>query len=258
MPLTAFEIVTLAIAVVTAGVYGYVGSRLERRRIEGEAALAWRLFIQWWYGLAAVTFAGAIFTLARGANIVDEAFALTYLYLVLLLITYILWCLLYYLLYLLTGKRSILAPITGFYIVFYVYMLYAITAAGPYLTAEGIKYREPLGGPVLALLVAGLLGPHLIGAVGYLRLFFKVEELTQRYRIGLISGTILLWFGSSLLGNIPVGDQRLAAQWWWILVTRGIALVAAFAFLLAYRPPRWVRDRYGIEAVDETTPPAWR
>ena len=46
-------------AVVSAGIYGYVGWRLGKRVISSsEGRLAWGSFTIWWYGLAATTLIG--------------------------------------------------------------------------------------------------------------------------------------------------------------------------------------------------------
>jgi hypothetical protein len=38
----------------------------------------------------------------------------------------------------------------------------------------------------------------------------------------------------------------LAQQDWWQLASRLIGLAAALTILMAYLPPRWLKQRYGI------------
>ena len=247
------EVVDLLLVITTALLYAYVGRRLGRRDVEGEARLAWRLFVHWWYGLSAMTGLGAVTRILHFAGVRDGALYITLAYVTLLILTYILWALLYYLVYLFTGDRRLLVPISVFYVGFYVFVLYLVAASGLYYdgATDQLQPRNELPGWLLLSFALLLVGPHIIGGMGYLRLFFKTEEPTQRYRIAIIAVSIVVWFSTSLVGRIPVGDATIADLPFWLFFTRLVGLAAAVAILLAYTPPRWVRERFGVLSIDD-------
>lgn len=253
MALDPVELARLMLVVTTAAVYAYVGRRLGQRSVAGEARLAWRLFVHWWYGVAAVTLLGAASTLLPLVGVRDGAVYLTLVYVTFLVLAYSLWALLYYLVYLFTGNRRVLYPISVFYVCFYVFVLYLIAASGLYYDAAAGELTPRNQLPSWLLLVFGVLlvGPQIVGGIGYFRLFFKTDEPTQRYRIAIIAGSIVAWFSTSLIGQIPWGDSRVADLPHWQLFTRLVGLAAALAILAAYVPPRWVRERYGILSIEE-------
>lgn len=241
-----------ALQVATAIMYAYVGYVITRRPTTGDARLATNLFATWWVGLALTTLGGVANRVLGYLHVTDVALYTTITYAVFLALMISLWGLLYYLLYLFTGTRRWLWPVTAFYVALYVYTLYLIAVAKPI----GVKVQawsvtmeyanQPTGWTVVVFFIA-LLVPILLGAIGYARLYFRVEGRTPRYRIGMVSSTFVLWFGSSLVVTILQTNTSPA----WQVMSRFIGLAAAVAIYFAYRPPAWVRARYGIRAIDE-------
>jgi uncharacterized membrane protein HdeD (DUF308 family) len=92
------------------------------------------------------------------------------------------------------------------------------------------------------ILIVLLLLPQIIGGLAYFTLYFRVSEVTQKYRILLVSWSIIVWFLSPIIALAG----GLAQQDWWQLVSRLIGLVAALTILMAYLPPRRLKQRYGI------------
>ena len=241
-----------AFSVVTAALYVYVGRVILRRHVEGDAKLASTLFATFWFGLGAATGVGSVITLLGWLGVTDLSIYLTVVQVTFLVIMVAVWALMYYLAYLFTGNRSLLIPISAYYLVFYAFTVYLIVLVD-YQSVAVEEWRVRLvaaAQPSRAISVAfglALIVPPLIGAVAYARLFFKVEGATQRYRIGLVSGTILAWFGSSLAAQLFQANTSA----WWQVASRAISVVAALLVYFAYRPPAWVRARYGIEATEE-------
>lgn len=66
-----------------------------------------------------------------------------------------------------------------------------------------------------------------------------LDPESARYRIGMVSGTLVLWFSSSITASL-VGLSRNEA---WSLASRFISLTAALLILIAYRPPGPLRRR---------------
>jgi Kef-type K+ transport system membrane component KefB len=108
-----------------------------------------------------------------------------------------------------------------------------------------LAYRTPLTGPFFVLVIVLLLLPQIIGGLAYFILYFRVPGVTQKYRVLLVSWSIIVWFLSPLIALAG----GLAQQDWWQLVSRLIGLTAALTILMAYLPPRWLQDRYGITSL---------
>jgi len=142
-----------------------------------------------------------------------------------------------------------------FYIIYYVLLVYYITASIPGNVNVGrwsttLTYRAPLTGPFVVIVLALLLLPQIIGGLAYFSLYFRVSDVTQKYRVLLVSLSIVVWFLSPLFA--------LAGGWaqqdWWQLASRFIGLAAALTILMAYLPPRWLKQRYGVISLsDEST-----
>jgi hypothetical protein len=235
-------------ALVAASIYAYVGWRLSKRLISSsEARLAWGSFTVWWYGLAITTLIGGFQNLFGALGLTILPLFVTATYINLLVICIALWGLLYYLIYLFTGNSRLLVPLAIFYIIYYVLLLYYITASIPESINVGhwrttVAYRTPQTGPFFVILIVFLLLPQIIGGLAYFTLYFRVTEATQKYRILLVSWSIIVWF----LSPVAALAGGLAQQDWWQLASRLIGLAAALTILMAYLPPRWLKQRYGI------------
>lgn len=246
-------LISTLFATVSAGIYGYVGWRLGKRVIaSSQARLAWELFTVWWYGLAASTLIGGFLNLLGAFSLASLPLFVTATYLNILVICLALFGLLYYLIFLFSGNRRWLRPLAGFYTLYYALLVYYITASGPSHVTVGrwsttLAYRAPLTGPFFTLIVVLLLLPQILGGLAYFTLYFHVPEATQRYRILLVSWSIILWFTSPLIAQAGGFGQQDA----WQLTSRLIGLAAALTILMAYLPPRWVTSRYGITSVGD-------
>lgn len=235
-------------ALVAASIYAYVGWRLSQRIVSSsEARLAWRSFTVWWYGLAVTTLIGGLLNLFGAVGLTIVSLFITATYINLLTICLALWGLLYYLIYLFTGNSRLLVPLAIFYIIYYVLLVYYITASIPESInidrwRTTLTYHASLTGPFFVVLIVLLLLPQIIGGFAYFTLYFRVTETTQKYRILLVSWSIIIWF----LSPLAALAGGLAEQDWWQLASRLIGLAAALTILMAYLPPRWLKQRYGI------------
>ena len=240
-------------ALAAAGIYTYVGWRLGKRVIpSSDARLAWVSFTVWWYGLAAATLIRGLLNLFGAMGLTDLPIFVTATYLNIQAICIALMGLLYYLIYLFTGNRNSLGLLAICYIFFYILLVYYITASTPNAVNverwnTGIAYSNPPTGPFIILLLVLLLVPHIIGGFAYFSLYFRVTEITQKYRIFLVSWSIILWF----LSPVVAMAGGLSQQDWWELASRLIGLAAAGTILMAYLPPRWLKQRYGIISLSE-------
>jgi hypothetical protein len=241
------------LSIVCAGIYFYVGQVLRRRRSESaDSRLAWRLFVVWWYALAAATFSGALLNLLGSFGIVGLPLFLTITILNFLALCVALYGLVFYLLYLFTGNRRILAPLSIFYIAYYGLLVYYVLAGQPVSVAvqpwrTAVIYQNQLRGPIFSVALIMLLIPPIVGGLAYFMLYFQVRLATQRYRILLVSWSITIWFLSVLFVNFA----GLADENWWQVISRLIGLAAALAIMFAYQPPVWIKRRFGVASLME-------
>ena len=240
-------------ALIAAGIYGYVGWRLSKRVISSsEARLAWGSFTIWWYGLAVTTLIGGFQNLFGLVGLTNLSLFVTAAYINILPACIALWGLLYYLIYLFTGNRRLLPPLAISYIIYYVLLVYYTTASIPDRVEVGrwsttLINRTPLRGPFFVILAVLLFLPQIIGSIAYLTLYFRVTDVTQKYRILLVSGSIIVWF----LSPYAALAGGLSQQDWWQFVSRLIGVAAAATILMAYLPPRWLKQRYGIISLSD-------
>jgi hypothetical protein len=242
-----------------AGIYAYVGWRLSKRVIySSEASLAWGAFTVWWYGLAVTTLIGGAQNLLGAVGLTSLPLFVTATYINLLAICLALWGLLYYLIYLFTGNRGLLVPLAVSYLIYFVLLAYYVTASMPESVNVGrwsarLVYQAPLTGPFFGLLLGFLLLPQIIGGFAYFTLYFRVSDVTQKYRVLLVSWSIIVWFLSPLIALAG----GLAGKDWWQFASRLIGLAAALTILMAYLPPRWLKRRYDILSISDESQQKW-
>lgn len=233
------EVTLLATALaasVAAGTFLAAGLNLRRRVESPHAREALALFSLWWIALSVYAVAGATLDLsaALGVEAAGPAVALHYAQAVALCIG--LWGLMYYVAFILTGRRGFLPLLAVFYALYYGAILFWLTLGKPIALAADqwrarLAYESPLVGGATGTLLLVL--PPLVASATYLLVLLQAKELTRRYRIVLVSGSTLAWFGAVLLR----GDATTAA------LGPLLALASAFAITWAYQPPRWVSRR---------------
>lgn len=239
-----------ALALATGAIHLYVGHRIWQRPMAGDRALAQALFVVFWYAIGLNTLLGGFETLLYISGNLSIAVFATTTEVGLLAATVALWGVLYFLIYLYTGSKRSLWPLSVIYAAFWIYLVYVTEAAGlDRITDDGwnvVADPNPFTGTTLLVVLLVLIGPQIAASFALLRLFFKVDGATQKYRILLISQAFLIWFGLALIASIT-GLSELA---WWPLVSRLLSLGAALAVLAAYLPPRFVQRRLGVQPID--------
>ena len=240
-------------AFIGASIYAYVGLRLSRRVISSsESRVAWQFFTVWWYGLAATTLIGGLQNLLGALGLTDLALFVTANYVSLLLSCLALLGLFYYLIFLFTGNSGWLTPLAILYTISYILLVYFVTASNPVdVTLEpwdtSLAYEVPPTGPFVVILVVLLFASQLLGGFAYFTLYFQVPDVTQKYRILLVSWSIIIWFLNPFV-EIAAG---LEGQDWWQIVSRIIGLASALTTLMAYQPPQWLKQRYGVISLSD-------
>ncbi len=241
------------LSVLCAGIYFYVGRVLSHRRQSSpETGLAWLMFVVWWYALAAATLSGGILSLLGAFQIVSLSLFTTVTLMNLLTICIALYGLMFYLLYLYTGNRGLIAPLGVFYFLYYGLTIYFILASEPIGVqvtrwTASLENQNIIRGPLYLIALSLLVFPQIIGSLAYFMLYFRVSAPTQRYRILLVSWSIIIWFTSSFLASI----SGMSEMDWWQIASRLIGLGAALTILFAYQPPSWIKRRFGVAAIAE-------
>lgn len=248
---------TAASGAVVGLLYLYTGGRLLGRNVSVEARGALQSFSLWWLAIGASSLLGALQIWLYLSDKLPIWIYAANTQVAIMLIVAALYGLLDYLVYLYTGTAKWRMPLAVLYFVVWVLLVGLIERAGTpdRLTDNGWNIvAEPqlqLGGVATIIFVLFLLGPQLAGAIGYARLYKKVETRTSRYRIVLVAGSIIVWFGSSLIASAlgAASDVDLSTLAAWQIGSRMIGIAAALALYFAYFPPHWVRQKYGIEAL---------
>ncbi|HEV8361327.1 MAG TPA: hypothetical protein VGR28_12820 [Candidatus Thermoplasmatota archaeon] len=243
-------------SLASGSLYTFVGFKVLGRPTSPDARLAARLFSIWWFGLAAATLMGGVTNLTGTLATPSVGLFQAYTFVVLLTICVALWGLLYYLLYLFTGRKWLIWPLSAFYLAYFAWLSWLILGAGATGVEVGrwsvtLRYAQPLQGPEITTALALLVFPQILGALAYFTLYFKLTDRTLRFRVAVVSWSIVLWFMSSFLANIAGLTQSDA----WQVASRAIGFSAALAILIAYHPPGWMRRRFRIAGVGEAAPP---
>lgn len=245
-------LITQIIILTTGAFCLYIAAQLGRRQpAESDDRLAWLAFRVWWLAIGLSTALGAVRTL-MALFAVDSLAAYSILTLVLtLVLCAALWGLLYYLVYLYTGNRSWVWPLAGFYGLIFLglisYLFLVLRPIGVSLDngAASMQYANDAPDLYGLIVVLVILLPQLLAALAYLSLYFRLHERTQKYRILLVSLSILIWFASPLVG-LGLGISNFP---WWDLLSRIIGLAAVLLIYAAYYPPKFIQRRFGVAGI---------
>lgn len=237
--------VSAALALATAAGFGTVGQLVLRRgsrapslAIVGFAAFWWSAAVVWAdQGLAALAGATgrASLPLLRALDQAATAF----------------YCLaaasiLFYVLYLLTGKQRALGPILLYYLGLFLALRYHVESALPVRVDVGawqanVAYAAPLQGPRYTLLVAMMVVPLLASIAAYGALVFRVRDPGARYRIACVTIGLLVWITTEALSYTTGAASTAEGE----LTRRLVALGSTGIVLAGYAPPRFARQRWG-------------
>lgn len=240
------------LSLIGAGIYLFLGMRLAKRPVSAHARLPAAQFALFWIGLSAVTLMGAILSLLATEVLPSVALVVTFVHLEILILCAALWGLLGHLTYLYTG-RNYLVPWSVFYGALYLFLTYIITAATKVVTVSqgtvSLQYSNLVGGPTLAILIVLLIVPEFIGAILYFTLIFRTQDPTIRYRVTLVSWSLIAWFGLASINVAHVLGGGLAAN----LLSNSLGVIAAIVIVLAYYPPRSIRARLRVTGIDSSS-----
>lgn len=258
------RLLTTALSLASGLVYVVVGVQVGRRDVSPESRVAMRMFQVWWFGLAALVGSAAIFQVLALLGYDRLWVALAWLNLIADLILAAFAGLVYYLLYLYTGKRVVVWPVAAFYLVLLVVvqtLLVLMRPAGFGIPLEGGSptFLDEHGAraipttrdnPLLLLLSMAFVVPPIGAAIAYSLLFFRVHDRMSRFRIATVSGTLIAWFGTSLLASVLNWGTRAdgSPNVVWSILSMAVSLTASILIYWAYKVPKWVQARLTVPA----------
>lgn len=233
--------VVLAIALlrfVAASLYLVVSAVLARRAWrDGPPGPLWA-FSAWWAGIGLVM----LLTVPTVLGVRFELWGLLQWFVVvyalyLVLLTAIAG-LIYYLLYLYTGRHGVVYISWAYLVLMSGYMFYTLETAGATIdhAAAGVVFTTGAPPWESRIFMALLAIPPLLAAVAYSLLWFRVDDREVRRRIALVSGAFLLWFSfiivSRVAGLVSGGPGDLT---WGAVADQLVGAVAALLVAAAYR-----------------------
>lgn len=231
-------------------IYGYVASITATRSVTSMAdRRASRFFATWWAALALTVVTGGGASLLGAFGVLDLTTHVLLQHLSLAPLAVALAALAYYLVYVHTGDERIASVAAVLHVGLLGILVWLVWAARPIGVTAGtwdvrIVNARPLEGARQVFAFALLLGPTLLAALAYAGLAFRVKDRTARFRVAMVSGGFILWFGASFVGGIGLDHVS-----WWPLASRLVGLAATAMILAAYHPPRMLRERFGIRQI---------
>lgn len=251
----------VAVAVVhlvTAASFAIVANTVAARSPPGEPRDAARGFALWWLGLGAYLFIEGTVALTAAFGPMPLGVYLATRTLTVPLLVGATWGLVYYLTYLYTGRSELRRPLAWFYAAVCALFYYAVVNqphvvdVGQWLvrlegTGQGWAYR-------VVYFAVGL--PAIFGSLAYAALVPRLRERAQRFRVALVSSSILAWVASGLVAQLGTSDPLK------FVTIVPVGLAAALLVLLAYHPPervqRWLATGPAREASGAPAPPSPR
>lgn len=198
-------------------------------------------FALFWFGVGVVNLLQALLevtALARDPGL-PLAFAVWNTRIALALVSFA--GLVYYLLYVYTGRAAGRGILIGFYAATFLLMQAWLMGAGPSGTdVQGwrvdLTFEGPTRTPLYALVVLMFFVPPLVAAAAYVRFNRFVDDPAQRRRVRLLSASLVVYFAGLTVGYLNSGWA------WWGLVENALGIAAALGAIAAFRRPREPHD----------------
>lgn len=150
--------------------------------------------------------------------------------------------LVYYLLYVYTGRRRLFWSTLLFYVATFLAMQVWLMQSVPTATDVShwrvdLEFERTEKSPLYTLVVLMFFVPPLVASVAYAMVVRMAQTPLQRHRVRLMSGSLGVYFLGLTLGYLNSGWH------WWGLIENLLGIGAALVAMLALRPPRRFRER---------------
>lgn len=242
-------LVGAAVTAATAVLFAYAGALTWRREVPSRARTANRAFSLWWWSAAAVISLLSVANVLGILGIRGDDVHATLHYLRAAPLSLALGGLMYYLLFLFTGRRDLLLPVAAAYLAQHAFTIYYYVRLGPMRTVvTGWDVRVVPAAPADPALSAAfgltLALPVVLACGAYVAIALRHGDRQQRYRVALIGVALGQWF-LLLLVSFLLGLQQ---REWFSMLYQVPGLLSAALVVVALRPPAWLRARMGLEA----------
>lgn len=160
--------------------------------------------------------------------------------------------LLYYVVYLLTGRAGLAVPIGVYYLAMIPLLRFQVEAARPVSYAVhdwqvNLVYEGSLQTPAYMVALGLTAGPVIAAVVLYSVVVMSASKDSARYRTGCVSLGLVLW----LLTEVATWATGLSSTPYGEFARRGMGLVIAAVVIAGYIPPAAARRRWGAVAIGE-------
>ena len=157
--------------------------------------------------------------------------------------------LLFYVLYLLTGRTTWAIPVALYYLALLPVLRYYVALAHPigYEVTEwqvNYVYEHPIHRPGYVLALGLVMAPVLAAVAAYGSLAWRVHDAASRYRIACVASGLGLWVlveGLAFASGFAATD---AGE----LTRRAVGLLATGVTAMGYLPPAYARRRWGARS----------
>lgn len=233
--------------ILTTGLLAYAGVLVLRKRVAPGDRLARLMFAAWWFAAGVVLLLASLPTLLSIVGAADRRILDASRWPTAAALAVALCGLLYYLLYIYTGRHRLIVPLAIAYAAFFVFEIYYFAQFGPptlEVTAWTVRATPSSQPPswMSATFGVAVALPILAAIAAYASLLFRAKEAEHRFRIKAVSAAFSLWFGPLLLAYLAGWDDAD----WFPLIYQAPGLVAGILIVLAYRPPRALAKRWVV------------
>jgi hypothetical protein len=250
--MSSITLFTQLIILVTGVLCLFVAVKLGKRQLSDRGEhLAWRAFRIWWFALGLNIMLSSFNTWLALNTTPDLTFHIAIFLISTLTLCSALWGLLFYLTYLFTGDAKWALPLGFFYGLVFTsvasYLLFVLRPNGV-LIEDGsaiLQYSSEAPELTVTIIALFILLPQILAALAYFSLYFRLNDLGQRYRVLLVSLSILIWFCSPFIA-LAFG---VAENPWWSVVSRLVGMIAIIIIYWAYYPPKFLQRRIGIASI---------
>lgn len=233
-------LLSTAITLPLAFAYLVVGAKIHRRsRIESQPALAW--FAAFWIGVGAYGMAEGAWMMAHLAGLSSWPLALFILHAKIVATVAGFGGLVVYLLAIHGVDRRRIALVVAGYAILLAALETFYSWRDPIAQEPGtwgmrLLYANNDTQPYWSVLMALMFVPPTLAALSYAALLRHADDPALRYRISLVSLSLLAFFLPAFAG------WRAGGFAWWGAVEKALSATMAVGVLLALWPPRPIRD----------------
>jgi hypothetical protein len=242
------QLIVLATGIVCL----FIAVKLGKRKLtdRGER-IAWTAFRIWWFALGLNIVLSSFNTWLAVQTTLALNFHISVLLISTLTLCIALWGLVFYLVYLYSGNPRLALPLGVFYGLVFIsvvgYLLLVLRPNGVAVENGSVTLRYASDAPELTVLIIALfiLLPQILGALAYFSLYFRLKDRDQRYRVLLVSLSILIWFCSPFIA-LAFG---IAMHPWWSVASSLLGLIAVVVIYWAYYPPPFMQRRFNVMGI---------